>query len=126
MLNKFYAKKIQLFYRCKESSLCHSSWSNPLKRIFHEDDDVELDDDDDNDNDVEDEDVDDDNDDDDDVVASHDRRHGSHPGSINWRHPTKSPHNTPYTTLCIVSYGNTNTNTQIHKYKCRQRNTNHT
>ena len=42
-------------------------------------------------------------DDDDDVEASHDRGHGSHPGSINWRHPTKSPHNTP-STLCIVSH----------------------
>ena len=78
MLNKILCKRNKLFYRCKESSLCHSSWSNPLKRIFHEDDDVELDDDDDNDNDVEDED-----DDDDVVVASHDRGHGSHPDSIN-------------------------------------------
>ena len=42
-------------------------------------------------------------DDDADVEASHDRGHGSHPSSINWRHPTKSPHNTP-STLCIVSH----------------------
>ena len=33
-----------------------------------------------------------DDDDDEDALASHDMGHGSHPSSIIWRHPTKSPH----------------------------------
>ena len=91
MLNKFCA----IPFLRKKRSLCHRSWSNPLKRIriFHDDENEDHDENDDDDND----------DDDDDVEASHDRGHGSHPSSINWRHPTKSPHNTRHL-HCIVPH----------------------